>query len=315
MIYLNRRRFPVLSRKLIYICGMGHNGSTILNLILGQDSNVVATSQLNDLLHPYDPRTVDEFKRDDVDRFWLDVLNSLTPEEVAELQAMHSSCRQERKIHRALFSGRHRKRFSKIGARLANVVMDLSEKTVLVDSSKNISRALALSSFDDVEVFHLHLIRDVRGLVNSHNKRRDERNWKRVYAKSTFWWLFKNTTASLFTPFVCKNRLQLKYEDLVMNPDKALDTLEAFVGEEFPQARKALRAEVDIAASKSLGFSGNRVITREKNRFRSGQLSTGGVFKSNLYWFSLGWLSMFWGYRRKARASQPIPNTSIEKTS
>ena len=300
---------------MIYICGMGHNGSTILNLILGQDLQVVATSQLNDLLHPYDPRKIESEARDSTDEFWIDILASLTPQEVQELQEMHSFNRQEKKILSAFFSRKHRKRFSKISCRLANLVMDKTGKTVLIDSSKNVSRALGLAQCEDVNIYTLHLIRDVRGLVNSFNKRRDERSLKHIFAKPTFWWLFKNVTASLLTPFVCKNRLSMQYEHLVMNPDKALDTLEAFVGEEFPQARKALRAEVDIAASKSLGFSGNRVITREKNRFRSGQLSTGGVFKSNLYWFSLGWLSMFWGYRRKARASQPIPNTSIEKTS
>lgn len=59
-------------KRLLYIVGIGHNGSTLLDLLLGTSKGVFSTSQLNDLLAPYIPNSDSE-----KDIFWRKVLEAL----------------------------------------------------------------------------------------------------------------------------------------------------------------------------------------------------------------------------------------------
>lgn len=289
--------------KLIYICGMGHNGSTILNLALDLSKQVIATSQLNELLNPYAPNSVKQSEKTNLEHFWIDILDDLSESEKKALKNANHSTRGERNILSMFLFRGSRKRLSDPNTKIVQSIFAKTGNRVVVDSSKNVSRAIALSECNEIDVYFLHLIRDVRGLVNSSNKRAIEKSKPNKYLLPTLHWLFKNASASLLLRMRADKMMKVHYEEIVLEPDKFMDRLESFVGEKFPQTRSALRGEIDIDQS-TVGFSGNRVLKKKKNRFRTGQMSVDGTYQSIRYWYSLGWLSKFWGYRRDVRPNQ-----------
>jgi hypothetical protein len=277
---------------------MGHNGSTVLNMALNMSPQVVGVSQLNELLNPWDPYQIPEAARTATDRFWIDVLEEYSAEQREELRSTFASVNRERNLLPMLFSRRRRREFASVNSRLVHSVLRHADGQVLVDSSKNITRALALTASDDLDVYYLHLIRDVRGLVNSNNKRRAEEGLPRRFVRSTLHWFAKNVAASLVLPCLTSRRLRIRYEDIVTRPQATMDRLEAFLGESLGPTREALAGEVEIDSG-TLGFGGNRVLKKKSQRFRTGVLPQDGIFRSRLYWYCLGWLAMFWGYRRR----------------
>ena len=284
--------------KFVYICGLGHNGSTSLDLLLDLSPRFTGTSQLNDLLVPYDPRTLELAKQQDRDRFWIEVLNRMSDDQKRDLEFQNSSIGREKALLPLFFFSKRRKSYA-----LANeVLIDLlSEKVgpdqVIVDSSKNVARCIGLSASKyDVRV--IHLIRDVRGFVGSHNKRRIESGLKPDYLKPTLLWFAKNIAASVMARFRSKKIVRVSYEDYMFAPDQFLKTLSDFLDEPLDDCRPGLMGDEALKPDMSLGFSGNRVLHNRKqfcldrNRVRAD-----GIYKSSVYWILLGWPAMIWGYR------------------
>jgi hypothetical protein len=277
---------------------MGHNGSTILNMALNMCPNISGVSQLNDLLNPYDPRSIDASERTENDVFWADILEDFTPTALAELKNANHSCSREKGLLSMVFSRRSRDAVCAINERVVGNALRADEASILVDSSKNISRAIAMSECKEIDVYHIHLIRDVRGLVNSHNKRRVENGLPKRYLHPTLHWLFKNITASLLVSRFAKRRILLRYEDITLSPNESMNRLETFLDESLPLCREALQGNI-VIDNETRGFGGNRVLNSHQSKFRTGELPTNGVFQSRWYWFFLGFPSSLWGYRRR----------------
>jgi len=276
---------------------MGHNGSTVLNLALNMDSQVAGASQLNDLLNPYDPTNKGPLEWTDIDKFWIEILETLSDDEKRQLALANRGTVQEKAILKMFFSGGLRRDLAEINSKVVRAIQEKTGTRVVVDSSKNVTRAIALTACTEFDVYFLHLIRDVRGLVHSYNKRLLEQERKRVYFSSTIHWFLKNLFTSMLLNRRTSNVLKVHYEQIVMEPDRFMDRLESFLDESLPQTRAALKGEITIAAE-GIGFGGNRVLKNPNIRFLTGKKPSDAIFSSNLYWYSIGWLSMFWGYRR-----------------
>jgi len=282
---------------------MGHNGSTVLNLALNMSHQAVGASQLNDLLNPYDPTDKESSERTDIDEFWIEILGKLSEQEKQQLASANRGNAKEKSILKMFFSGGLRRDLAEVNSRVVLAIQEKTGARVLVDSSKNVTRAIALTACTDFDVYFLHLIRDVRGLVNSYNKRAIEQSKPKKYVLPTMHWFLKNVMASLLLRMKADKMLKVHYEEIVLQPNRFMDRVESFIGEPFPETRSALCGEIDIDQS-TVGFSGNRVLKKKRNRFRTGQTPVDGVYQSTFYWYGLGWLSKFWGYRRNARSNQ-----------
>ncbi len=289
--------------KLIYICGMGHNGSTSLDLLLDLAPGITGTSQLNDLLVTYDPRTQTN-PQDSRVRFWDSVIADLTEQQKESLESENRGVLKEKQLLRFAFSKNNRRRYAIANEHLVDALVEKTGEAILVDSSKNVSRCIGLTeSKYDLRV--VHLTRDVRGYVESHNKRRAENGMSRNYLKPTLIWFAKNAATSLFVRRRAKNYLRIKYEDMMLNPDTFLRTLEEFIGEPLADCQNALKGLEPLRPAESLGFMGNRVLQNRKDVYLDPErIRSDGLFKSRGYWILLGWLSKFWQYRFK----QNLPN-------
>lgn len=285
--------------KLIYICGMGHNGSTSLDLLLDLLPETVGTSQLNDLLVLYFPDQKPESEVTDRDRFWADLASTLTPEQREVLAKENNSILRERALLRFAFSGKSRRRYAAINEVLIDALLKATSKPVIVDSSKNISRCLGLLE-TKYDVYVIHLTRDVRGYVESHNKRRGEEGKRPIYFKSTALWFAKNAAASIFVRPKASHYIRLKYEDMMLKPQQFLAALSSFLEMPLDGCHDAITGKAPLRPSQSLGFEGNRVLHMRKDVILdSNRVRTDGLYQSRAYWHSLGWLSCFWNYRFK----------------
>jgi len=244
--------------KIIYICGMGHNGSTALDLLLDQSEDCVGTSQLNDFLALYDPFENKNQRLDFVNSFWAEINNVV----IQEFQQAHPG-------------------------------------KIIVDSSKNISRLLGLLEMKDTDIYVVHLTRDIRGYVESHNKRRKEHGLSVRFVIPTLVWVAKNAAASLLAIPRAKHCLHVRYEQMMLEPDKFLTQLGEFVGCSLTSCIPTLKGKSPLTPANSLGFLGNRVLQNREDVFLDpARIRNDGLFKSKLYWYTLGWTARFWGYQR-----------------
>ena len=282
-------------QKIIYVCGMGHNGSTVFDLILDKAPNLRSVGQLNNLLVPDDPRD----DRDKVrSQFWTKILDSMTADEIGDMIRANSGVAKEKSLWSHVFRHRARRRYASANERVIDLIFSNIPETTIIDSSKNVARCLGLLELSNCEVYVIHLIRDVRGFVNSHNMRRREQRRRPEYLLPTLFWFVKNLAASLFVRPRARNFVAIKYEDLLADPVGVIDRLVQFIGEDLNDSRRAVLGESPLDSSRALGFSGNRILhARRQFYFDSGKARRDGVYRSRLYWMSCGWISKPWGYR------------------
>lgn len=284
--------------KIVYICGMGHNGSTVLDLILDRSEGLLSVGQLNNLLAPQDPREDPDTRRAE---FWRAVLSRLDTGEQAELIARNRGVLKEKAFFQHWLLPSQRRAYAAINQKVIDAVVDESRSRCIVDSSKNISRAIGLLPLRGHRLLVVHLIRDVRGFVNSHNLRRRESGSRQQYFIPTMMWFVKNVLASVVLRTLAQEFITLKYEDMLADPEGAFAALEEFIGENLDPSKRAILGSEPVDSSRSLGFSGNRILhSREKIFFDRNRSSRHGVYQSRLYWIACGWISRFWGYRYSA---------------
>ena len=278
---------------------MGHNGSTALDLLLDKADGCTGTSQLNDLLVLYNPfdETGDQrpaFVRD----FWTSLLNSLSDDERSELKAENRSVLKEKRIFDFTFSAKKRAKYAEANLRLISRLHAELEGGTIVDSSKNISRVLGLLESPDLGIYVVHLTRDVRGYVGSHNKRRKENGRRPIYFIPTMVWFAKNVAASMLVKPRAQNYLHVCYEQMMLEPDRFLDELGSFIGCDLGQCKPALNGKQPLRPAESLGFLGNRVLqNREEVLLDSSRVASHQLYQSKVYWVLLGWVAKFWGYK------------------
>ena len=129
-------------------------------------------------------------------------------------------------------------RYAEYTQALFNAVARLSGAAVLVDSSKNPARALALSRVPGLDLRMLHLVRDVRGVAYSlripyretpkegpfaNVKRRSHLRFAGTWALVNYF--CERVRAGLGGP-----SLFLRYEDYTADPDTALAGVAALLG-------------------------------------------------------------------------------------
>lgn len=166
---------------LIYIIGRGHSGSTLLDLLLGNHSDVIGLGEL---------KWISNEKRADMDflenkctcgapavskcHFWQSVDDRLQEEFGLTLASIdvEAACDKTFVLH---------------NLSLLYAVQSISRKTYLVDSSKTAHRLFRLKSLcSSIDIRPVYIFRDAYGTTYSHIKRgRSVRKWAKKYARST----------------------------------------------------------------------------------------------------------------------------------
>ncbi len=198
-------------------------------------------------------------------------------------------------------------RYTRMTAALYRAVAAESGKDVVVDSSKNRLRALALVWAADVDLTLLHLIRDGRGVVWSHTKPKDRRRnppegIPQDFAPTPAWrvsvdWSVKNLEAAWVAAQAPHGRsVRIHYEDLVADPAPTLARVGAATGLELEaiarrvQEGKPFRAE-HLPEGNRIRMAGE-IVVREDESWRE------AIRKRDLRVFELlgGWVNRRFGY-------------------
>lgn len=100
----------------------------------------------------------------------------------------------------------------------ARIVLDVSGREVVFDTSKHPMRLYHLSCISELDIRVIHLIRDPRGWCNSRRK-----NYNESVIQTTRRWVEQNTVISHITACMPQEKkIILRYEEFCENPQTAM---------------------------------------------------------------------------------------------
>jgi len=260
--------------KVLFIGGAGRSGTTLLDLILGQVEGFFAVGELR---HIWDRGLKEnqlcgcgqKFKECD---FWGNVVKeafgSFQDVDIEGIRELWLSVDHGRYIPHLASPwrvGGYEERliaYSQILSKLYRAIHKVSGGKVIVDSSKKPSHGFILNALPDIELYIIHLIRDSRGVAFSWSKEklRPEIHWKKEYtplfkpAHSALSWNARNILTHMLM-YVNKHYSQLRYEDLVSDPQGVSSRASAHVREQIPFVEHLDRLKVDLRLNHTI--SGN----------------------------------------------------------
>jgi len=227
--------------RVLYICGWGRSGTTIVDRVLGQAPGFVSVGELRSLWDA-DPATqrcgCGELVAEC--RLWGPIMSAMsmasghTVDSVRELRDETSRSRHlvrlwhaaRKKGGRALPSAA---RYGEVLTGMYAAVRASTGSSIVVDSSKHPAEALLLASRPDVDLMVLHLVRDPRGVAYSWNGRSgvsgvsDDRLPRRGVMSSSAWWTTWNLVAEeMLRPLLGPRYMSLRYEDVMESPRRHL---------------------------------------------------------------------------------------------
>ncbi len=153
--------------------------------------------------------------------------------------------------------------YGAVMSRILRAILEVSDKPVIIDTSKHISTALLLRQLPDVDLRIVHVVRDPRGVANSWSKvvERPEVQGGGVEMDTLhpgriglrwlwFNWAFSNMDR-LEVPTTT-----IRYEDFVKSPAQILDQIFDFAGLE-PMAKALFETDEQLFLEGGHSVSGN----------------------------------------------------------
>lgn len=223
--------------KVIYISSAGRSGSTILNMLLGQLDGFFATGELMRIYRPKSPCGCGKIFRNECE-IWSEVLRQGFggPEEIAaEMDYMKAACPHEGSHQILDLMFRRKKLLSKKSKyieqldTLYSTIQKVTDCNVIVDASKYPQFAVLLQQVPSIDLYVLHLVRDSRAIVYSWWYR--SKYEPRPPYQSVMRWNAVNSLIELFFSRKGTNKLLVRYEDAISNPQGVLKEILTFVNE------------------------------------------------------------------------------------
>jgi len=224
--------------KIIYILGDGHSGSTILSLILGSHTGIESGGELT----AFDGR-----KR------YLLANQTISNKPLCSCRTAISKCEYWSKVMdrlskaydpRALeINSNDKERFETSNYGIIKVMLEVSGKRLICDSSKELPRLTRLLGGKCFDVFIVHLIRDARAVAYSYKRSgawyksegllTEDRRHFYDFDNAARRWQSTNIAAFL----ECQKRkgsyICIRYEDLIADPKKYISMILERIGLRF----------------------------------------------------------------------------------
>ncbi|NUO09322.1 MAG: hypothetical protein HUU08_11680 [Candidatus Brocadia sp.] len=241
-------------RTVVFIVGLGYTGSTVLDMALGNNKESFSLGEIANLpteININNPCVCGEFIRNC--HFWLGVCNAIRekhnidfirnpdsfPLKPAEIRNRNNILRKL-KILSNVYGISKNEPWLKNTKILYDAIAEMSNAKVLIDSSKDIRRALMLRSvLKGYQIKFIHLIRDCRGTMrackNNVGKVRFPKSNEDAIITRPFipteqaikMWIHDNLKItvylSLFAPY--NSWRVVKYEDYCDTPDTVFSSL------------------------------------------------------------------------------------------
>jgi len=289
------------SARIVYIVGARNCGSTLLDAVLGNARTAQSLGEAGGFQR-YEPGVPCSCAEpSEACRLCRAALATVTDAvSVEEFRSVSSLPLRERRFWWLRVGTRSRRRY----AQLADLVFDgcvgATGKKMLIDSSKNASRAAALAFDSRYEVFIVHLVRDGRGHLSSRRRRASIDGTRFNPVSTVVMWLAKNLLiAKGLAPRVpAGHYLVTRYEDLVSDPVGELERIGDFAGFD---TRGLAAAATSTGLPRGQLFEPVRRTDYTSVRLDPKRLSSQRMSKraNAVFWMLGGFLSARWGYDKR----------------
>ncbi len=264
--------FIMETSRVVFIAGEGRSGGTLLGQILDGLSDLVYVGELRNIWHEAleQNEPCGCGKRFRNCEFWRTVVEKAFGSfERLDLRAMLNMCRsvaRERytpllmllnRVPADLLGSKLPPAYEDALSRLYRAICQVAGKSIVVDSSRELSQALVLARIPSIDLRVLHLVRDSRAVAFSNSRRKpqfrgdkasqhrkpvstssasstlafDEDGTTRILPRrgaveSALVWIWRNAWASAIPRLRRRRKIpyaRLRYEDLVRDPREAIE--------------------------------------------------------------------------------------------
>ncbi len=211
-------------KNILYLLGSGRSGTTLLATILNSTNTISTSGEL----HQFYTYLLDKSECScgvivNECEFWNLVINdmTLTPEEIQVYAKKQNNEEGHRYIPSILLGRKASSDYILSQEKLFNAISNHTNKHWILDSSKYIGRFLLLNQISSFKLKGIYVVRDVRGVINSFNKKVQT---PRKPISTILYYLLTN----FFGQLVCwtnKDVIKVKYEDFIDNPHKHIQRI------------------------------------------------------------------------------------------
>lgn len=249
--------------KLLYICGYGRSGSTLFDILLGDQPELFGGGEIDALTrHVWDK---DEYcacgARVRECRFWSAAFAWWQDGDDGAAAAYRG---WQRRFDPIVSVARRRsnsafRAYAEATVRLFRGLRAAAGRDVIVDSSKLPGRGFALAAMPGIDLHVVHLVRDPRGVAWSLMKsyRRDESKGlqKEVVPKPAVYTAARWAMVNLASEQLCRRvgagrSLRVRYEDLVADPAATLRRVGELVGASIGPTAAEFRPGHQVAGNR-----------------------------------------------------------------
>lgn len=244
--------------RLVYVMGRGHSGSTVLDALLGNAGDATGIGELVSGMLRYDRpcscgRTIQKCP------FWRDVRRRVEAEDGIEWLEAARSIQSQAHLLRFpstwFSSARHAatREIYAANQAVARAIADTAGVPVVVDSSKEFTRALFLAKHDpNARILHLirsphavlgsllHRIETDRGFPFLRRRYRSRTLEPLFMALAAVAWVVGNLLGELIAQIAPGRVRRVRYEDLCADTARILRTIGAFVDLDVDQVVAAV---------------------------------------------------------------------------
>jgi len=266
--------------KILYIMGRGHSGSTVLDAILGNSAQVESVGELvSSITKPERKCSCGVLIKEC--SYWQKVKNSFEVSGLdwdSDLQDLVNQAHLKN-IFKTILANPAAiwvKKLVQAQAVLFKAILDNSNKTVLVDSSKELTRAVfLLRFFKNAKVVHLirnpegtlasdmHRIKSGTGITILRKNIRSDKLEPLLMTFRAFAWLIGNGLAE-FVSLAFPNRvLRIRYEDLSTDTKNTLERIAGFMDLDLDEVIESVISKEELSIGHNIG--GNHM--RLKGKF------------------------------------------------
>lgn len=239
-----------MKKKIIYIIGSGRSGTTLLDILLGNEEGIFSGGELTRYalrqgvptgFNNNPERT--KFWRGFTDKFAENINFDVTEALINDFEYYNV-----KGVNKLLSPKRNKARYREYCAFLTSFFEYLFgqiEEDVIVDSSKYPKRAINLSKcLDQYDLCYIYIKRNPAGVVKSFAKTDvyiPPKNW----LNANIYYFVSNILCTLTVNRLKKKHkvVTVKYEDLVAYPAETLDKIAAKFDIDFTSLKKKLKAD------------------------------------------------------------------------
>jgi|UPI000367ECC4 hypothetical protein len=266
---------------ILYIMGTGRSATTIQEILLANNPDVVGIGEFTHFFHDGLIQHVDCACGEDVDHcsFWSTIMEQAQWQEqqASRLDKLFSSIASHKKFLFHYLQGVHSdimKEYGEQNRRLFGAVATTSNAHYIVDSSKYAGRALALARLFPASVSIICMTRSPEGLLTAFRKTpqsiaRNEQKPKSPIA-TMLYYMYVLLCFRLTLHRACVPSVHIAYEDVRSNPQAVLLAIERAL--QLPCITQAVRQDIEQQKQLDVGHivTGNRLRKKGSVVFQQG---------------------------------------------